>query len=42
MSENENTTIMIRKTTKKEIGELGEYGDSMDDIINKLIKKARK
>lgn len=42
MSENENTTISINKTTRKELAALGEYGDSMDDIINKLIKKVRK
>ena len=42
MSEDDITTIMVKKTTRDKLAELGEYGNSMDDIINKLLKKGVK
>lgn len=42
MAEENITTIMVKKTTRDKLAELGEYGDSMDDIINKLLKKVKK
>ena len=33
------TTISITKETKKKLGELGQFGQTFDDIVSDLIKK---
>jgi len=42
MVEDEITTIRIRKTTHARLVEIGEYGNSMDDIIIKLLETYKK
>lgn len=37
MSENEDTMIRVKKTTREKLFNLGNKGDSYDDIINDLI-----
>ncbi len=34
------TTISISDETRTKLGDLGKYGESMDEIINKLIKSS--
>jgi len=36
------TTIRVKESTREALGKIGEYGESMDDIINKLLKKYEK
>jgi len=42
MARKEITTLMVKKRTRDKLAKLGEYGDSMDDIINKLLEKSKK
>ena len=42
MGEEDFTTIRIAKETHKKLVAVGEYGDSMDDIINRLIETYKK
>ena len=40
MSDNEFTTIGVKPSTKERFEKFGVYGDSADDILNKLMDKA--
>ena len=42
MTGEEITTIRIKKSTHSKLVEIGEYGDSMDDIINRLLESYKK
>ena len=35
-------TISISPETHKELSEIGKYGESMDDIIKRVLKEAKK
>jgi hypothetical protein len=37
----ETTTIQIKKTTHQWLVDSGKYGESMDDIINRLTKRKK-
>ena len=36
--EEKKTTILIFKTTRKKLNDLGKRGETYDDIINRLIE----
>ena len=40
--ENEIKTLRVKRPTHERLSALGEYGETMDDIINKLIDKVEK
>jgi len=45
MADNETTTIRMSLKTKERFDKLGNYGESADDILNRLmdaLEKARK
>lgn len=37
--ENDNTTITLKKKTKERLEKFGEYKETHDDIVNKLLDK---
>jgi predicted CopG family antitoxin len=41
MANREITTIQIDKPTKEKLKQLGEKGDTFNDIINKLINNGK-
>jgi predicted CopG family antitoxin len=41
MAKEEITTIQISKEARDELRELGKMGETYDDVIKKLIKKAK-
>jgi len=42
VTEEEITTIRIKKSTHSKLVEIGEYGNSMDDIIKRLLENYKK
>jgi predicted CopG family antitoxin len=41
MENQESTTIQLSKETREQLKELGKMGETYDDVIKKLIKKAK-
>jgi len=41
MATNNITTIQISKQTREQLKELGKMGETYDDVINRLVKKAK-
>ena len=41
MATNDITTIQISKQTREQLKELGKMGETYDDVINRLVKKAK-
>jgi predicted CopG family antitoxin len=41
MEKTEITTIQISKETREKLADIGKKGETYDDIIKKLIKKAK-
>ena len=41
MANQESTTIQLSKETREQLKELGKMGETYDDVIKRLIKKAK-
>ena len=42
MAEDEYTTIQVRKVAREELAKLASYGDSMADVVDRLVASYKK